>query len=247
MTTVSLAILTDFKNSLENLIEFGQLYFDQILIIAHDSKANRFGQKYLKTKKVKLIKHDVISDFSQIRNLAQQQATTDYLFFVDDDEEVVVKDQVSFRRFLGELKREVYMIKRYEEFLGQVIKYGESIFHARLVKKKVIWEGKVHERPVSLSVAKINGVFLIHRQKLEVFDFINKLNYYSSLRAWDLNSTGSTGSIIRFFLYPPAKFCQDYLFRRGFLAGWRGLWQAFLMSYYSLMVQVKLYLIRIKR
>lgn len=244
MTTISLVILTQFKKPISKLIDFGLSYFDEILLVINNYKENN-RSKY-KDKRIRVIGHQIQDNFAKIRNLAHHQSRSDYLFFIDDDEDVVIDDETAFEGFLKKLDKEVYQVKRYEKFLGSVLKHSESIFHARFVKRQLIWQGRVHERVKSGQVGKVQGLFLVHDQSSNILEFVNKLNYYSNLRVRDLKDQKLTGYLWQLFVYPKAKFGQNYILRGGFLDGWPGLFQAFLMAYYSLIVRVKLYLIRIQ-
>ncbi len=241
---VSFSIITKFEKDITPLVKLGQSYFDQILIMVHkDDLKHKPQNPIFSHKSVKIITHHIQNDFAQIRNLSHRHAKHQYLFFVDSDEEVVISNPSMFNDFFQNLSSDVYFVKRYEHFLGKLFKHSESIFHARIVKKNIYWQGLVHETPTNYQThAKAKGFYLIHHKNLSIHDFINQLNYYSGLRAKQLHLQGHKGKIIKIAVYPLAKFIQNFIWRLGFLEGWVGLFQAFLMAYYSLITQVKLYL-----
>ncbi|NOY14646.1 MAG: glycosyltransferase, partial [bacterium] len=243
MFPISLIILTRFEKDITRLVEFGHSYFQEILIIVHQkdqAKKPKFDKNL--SAKIKVITHNIVDDFAGLRNLAHQKASYDYLFFVDSDEQVIINNRRQFLNLWSNLGADVYLVKRYETFLGRTLKYGESLFHARIVKKKIRWIRRVHETPTVTDGPKVSAFHLVHQPNQSIKSFINKLNYYSSLRSKDLKAAGKKANLINLFVYPVAKFGQNYFLRAGLLDGWPGLFQSFVMAYYSLITQVKLIL-----
>ncbi len=245
MDKVGLVVLVTWKTKFKkNFYSFARNFKD-IYIVVHKEDKDLFLERNPKLKGLKynLIFHTLQSDFSALRNLAHSQASTEYLFHLDSDEEVVILNRTKFEKLLANPRREVYLVRRKERFLGQVLRFGEStVFHSRLVKTALRWKGKVHEEITSKERERVSSFYLLHDSDISIHKFIEKLNYYSDLRVRDLKENGMKGSILKIIFYPLAKFLQDLFWRKGLLDGWRGIFQAFLMAYYSLIVQVKLFL-----
>jgi len=134
-----------------------------------------------------------------------------------------------------------YAFYRDDWFLGRQLKHGETAA-VRLVRfirpNSGRWVGKVHERFEStLQVEYLKWPRIIHRRKITVSQFIDRLNYYSDLRAEEINKF----SVFELLFYPPLKFVKNYFWHWGFLDGLPGLIMAFMMSLHSLWVRIKVY------
>lgn len=178
-----------------------------------------------------------IKDFSRARNQLMASAKKPWVLFLDRDEELSASlDTAKLDR------RYNYAFKRQDWFLGKKLRFGETsrVRLIRLIQPGTgHFEGKVHERFVSsLQVLSLKSRILHHR-KITLSRFLERLNYYSDLRAQELRS--EKFNLLKLLFFPPLKFIQNYFFRLGFLDGVPGLAMAFLMSLHSLAVRVKQY------
>ena len=82
---------------------------------------------------------------------------------------------------------------------------------------------------------------IIHRPHPTVAEFIREVNYYSTLRARELERQGKKVNIVSVVLYPLLKFIYLYIFRLGILDGAAGFAYTFMMSFHSYLVRAKLY------
>lgn len=176
----------------------------------------------------------MIKDFAEARNRLLQRQTAPWVLFLDSDE--------SLSGPLPRLdKRFNYAFSRDDWFLDRKLRFGETahIRLTRLVQPATgKWVGKVHERFVSrLQVLTLKAPRIIHRRRLTVSQFIDRLNHYSDLRAEEIKQFSS----FELLLYPWVKFVKNYFWHWGFLDGLPGLIMAFSMSLHSLMVRVKVY------
>lgn len=188
-----------------------------------------------------------ITDFARARNRAMADATTDWVLFVDTDEKVTPKLEAEIAQAIKD-KRFNYQLKRQDIFHKRVLKHGETaaVRLIRLIQSgSGRWQGKVHEVFVSKLPVKTLSQSLIHERQVTFSQLLDRLNYYSDLRAQELFAAGAKFSWWQLWL-PKLKFIQNYWLRLGFLDGVPGLMMAFLMSLHSLMVRVKLYALRQK-
>lgn len=68
---------------------------------------------------------------------------------------------------------------------------------------------------------------------------VQKINHYSTLRAELDASRGKKPSALKLFTIFPLRFLKNYLLRRAFLDGRRGLIQAMASAYYSFLIEAK--------
>ncbi|MCX6816333.1 MAG: hypothetical protein NTZ93_00435 [Candidatus Beckwithbacteria bacterium] len=176
-----------------------------------------------------------ITDFSAARNKLMQVVKTDWILFLDSDETLPLEINPDHLD-----KHYNYSFKRQDWFLGKKLRFGETsrLTFVRLVQPHTgKWQGKVHERFISALAVKALNQPLLHRRRLTISQFLDRLNYYSSLRVEE----SSHFSIFELLFYPWGKFVKNYFFHLGFLDGIPGLAMAFLMSLHSLAVRVKQY------
>ncbi|MBI5356156.1 glycosyltransferase family 2 protein [Candidatus Collierbacteria bacterium] len=195
-----------------------------------------------------------VSDFSEVRNRALNQAKGEWVLFVDSDEEVSQKLKEEINNFINKNYNNYNIsgiyLKRRDRFLGKWLKYGETsnVKLLRLAKKGAgRWERPVHE------VWKIKGTtgelrnLLKHYSHDSVEEMAEKLDRYSEMEAkWRLGGIGKLGKlgrlgiVIEMVLFPVGKFVQNYIFRLGFLDGMEGFIHAGMMSGHSFLVRVKI-------
>ena len=183
-----------------------------------------------------------LTDFSTARNSGLSKARNDWVLFVDDDE--VVSQELA-----TEIKAAItppslfsgFYIRRLDKYHGQVLHHGET------GNTKIIRLGKKSAgrffRPVH-EVWKINGLVgalknaLIHERGELVAPFMDRMIRYSPLDAGQLTRENKPFTYWRLILNPKAKFILNYFLKFGFLDGYLGLFQAYLMSVQSLTVRV---------
>jgi len=197
----------------------------------------------------KLILKGQITDFSKQRNLGIEKASGDWILFIDTDEEVTgeLKKEIVALLNYTVVKYNAYYIKRRDFFWGREVKFGETMKARRrgiirLVKKNSgKWTGKVHEEyQPSGSVGQLNN-YLNHYPHQTIKEFIDKINFYSSIRAEELYQSGKKFSILELIFFPLFKFKLTYFIYLGFLDGPAGFVYAFLMSFHSFLVRAKLF------
>ncbi len=198
----------------------------------------------------KIFEKHLSNDFASQRNFGLSKVSNDWILFVDADEEVA-------RELMNEINRldprlhgddaNAYFIKRRDYFWNQELKFGEvkkvrNLGIVRLVKKNSgTWMGTVHEAfHTANKVSQING-FLNHYPHPTLKEFINDINYYSSIRAEELFNRGVKTNIFEIIFFPFGKFIYNYFLNFGFLDGPAGFTYAFMMSFHSFLVRAKLY------
>ena len=109
---------------------------------------------------------------------------------------------------------------------------------------KAHWIEKVHERPVgNLPVVKLKG-YLKHFVYTDFNQYLNKMNFYSTIGAQNNKDKGKKVDIINdIVLRPFAAFLKMYLLKKGFLEGWLGFVLCLTYANYTLNKYVKLKLL----
>ncbi|OGK56878.1 hypothetical protein A3I50_05150 [Candidatus Roizmanbacteria bacterium RIFCSPLOWO2_02_FULL_37_9] len=143
-----------------------------------------------------------------------------------------------------------YYLKRRDFWWGRELNYGETskvrqVGLIRLIRKNSgKWEGKVHEefriKNSELKIKLLNN-FINHYPHQNVKEFLEEINFYSTLRAREMRGQGKNSNIFEIIFYPLLKFLLTYIIKLGFLDGSAGFAYAFFMSFHSFLVRAKLY------
>lgn len=188
--------------------------------------------------------HALKNNFSQQRNLGLEKAKGNWILFVDADERVSGSLANEIQAMTIENNFDGFYLKREDTMWGKVLRHGEvgNIQLLRLAKKhKGKWHGTVHETwHISGKVGVLQNP-LQHYPHPTITEFLQEINFYTSLRANELYQQNVRVSWWHIIAYPKAKFIQNYVFRLGFLDGMPGIILALLMSLHSFLVRGKLW------
>lgn len=248
---VSTVILT--KNAelyIERCIK-SVLWSDEILII--DDNSEDQTSAIAKKLGVSIISHALSNNFAQQRNFALERVKGDWVFFLDSDEVVseTLKEEIQ-QVVLDTNRRDLtgFYIQRRDIMWGKKIYHGEngSIMLLRLGRKGFgKWEGRVHEQwHIKGRVGQLENV-LYHYPHPHITEFLEEINWYTTLRAEELYQKGIRVEWFDILLYPKVKFIQNYFLRLGFLDGTAGMILALLMSLHSFLVRGKIWQLQNKR
>jgi len=247
---ISAVVLTkDEEKNLPDCLESIK-WVDEIIIIDDYSSDGTIGiireiEEIGEHKgKIKIFKRRLAGDFAAQRNYGLRKAKGEWVLFVDADERVSPELAAEIKKEIKNTKVDGFYFKRQDFFGGRALKYGETA-NVRLLrlgrKGKGEWRREVHEVwEIKGETEELkNPVFHYPHQALN--DFIEHINFHSTLHAQALQKEGLKPSLLRIIFNPKAKFIQNYIFRLGFLDGTPGIIAALMMSFHSFLAQAKLY------
>ncbi len=175
-------------------------------------------------------------DWARARNEAMTTAKNDWVLFIDSDE--ILNEPIKINNnFDG------FFIKRHDIFWNHEMRFGEAgkTKLLRLGKKSAgKWKRKVHEFWDIKNPGEIKE-YLIHYPHPTIKDFIDQINSYTEIDAKELQTEGKKFSYFRLIFNPVGKFMQNYFLKLGFLDGIQGFVYAFMMSFHSLVVRIKMH------
>lgn len=242
---ISAIILT--KNEEKNIKKCldSVLFCDEIILV--DDYSSDETLEIVKKYKTKVFKHELKNDFSGARNFGLSKASGDWAIFVDADEIISESLKNEILMTISKNLHDGYMISRTDVMWGKEMRYGDlkDVKLLRLAKKrKGEWKGRVHERwLIDGNIGRLkNPIYHFPHQTLT--EFIQEINFYSTLRAMELKSQKKSIHFFEIALFPLGKFLNLYLIKFGFLNGLEGIIHALLMSFYSFLVRGKLYLLK---
>lgn len=215
MNTISCIILNDHNRDIKKTLESVK-WCDEVIVW---------------TKSVN-------SDWARARNEAMVTAKNEWVLFVDSDEVISTPLRQGFAG-----QADGYFIKRRDIFWGHEMRFGEAgrTKLLRLGRKSAgKWVRKVHEY-WDIKISEELDNVLIHYPHPTIKDFINQINFYTEIDSKELLKEGKKFSYFRLIVNPMGKFLKNYLLRLGFLDGIAGFVYAFMMSFHSLVVRVKMH------
>lgn len=186
---------------------------------------------------------NTLEDFSKQRNFGLSKTKHDWVLFLDSDEMLSSK---LFREIPEAISKDSttvgFYLKRKDWFFGKSLKYGEnnSARLLRLAKRKAgKWRRGVHETWKVKGSTKTLVHPIKHFQNESIFDFVSKINSYSSMHAEENRKEGKRPSLFRIIYYPFLKFLNNWIVRFGILDGTRGFITSFMMSFHSFLAWSK--------
>jgi glycosyltransferase involved in cell wall biosynthesis len=245
MQSITAIILTkneekNIKNCLKSLS-----WCDEIIVVDDNSqdKTVEIARKH----KAKIFINPLHGDFASQRNFALAKAKSEWVLFIDADE--IVPDSLAYeiQNATGSNNFNGFYIKRTDILWGKQLRYGETgnMKLLRLAKKDSgLWEGKIHEKWNIKNPAGILQNPIRHFPHKTLGEFIKEINFYTDIRAHELNEINVRISFCGIFLYPLGKFMVNYVFKRGFMDKIPGLIFATVMSFHSFLVRGKLWILQ---
>jgi glycosyltransferase involved in cell wall biosynthesis len=224
--------LKSIKNLADEIVVVDSGSADGTVGIAKNFNARVFERKF--------------DNYSNQKNYAASKATGNWILSLDADEEISPKLAEEIKRAIIKDGCSAYSIPRKNIIFGKFIKYTrwqpELDRHVWLWQKsRGVWKGDVHEElEVKGKIGRLKHS-KIHYQYENIKEFIDMMSRYSELEAKEKVKNGIRFSYFRLFYDPIYNFLVRYIYRWGFLDGWRGLVLSCLMAVYHLEVWIKVW------
>ena len=214
-------------------------------VIVIDDKSSDKTAEIAKSAGARVVTHP-LKDFSDQRAFGEREANSEWVLCIDADE--YLSDELSAEiAALDERDYFAYYLRRRDVFWGTELKYGEvktarDRGFIRLYKVgSGEWRGAVHEDFHTNVETRQLGGFIEHHSHQTVAEFLTAINYYSTVRAHELQREGARSTTYSVAVQPILKFIYTYFFKLGFRDGPAGFVYAFMMSFHSFLVRAKLY------
>jgi glycosyltransferase involved in cell wall biosynthesis len=194
-----------------------------------------------------VIRHPFAGHVRQ-KQLALEQAREEWVLSLDADEWLEDRLREAIRAVLaGRPDPAVagYELSRRNQYLGGWIDHcgWSPEWRLRLVRRTLAqWTGSdPHDRlAVDGRVERLRGR-LCHRPYRNLAEHVGKINRYTDTMAARSRAEGVRPSLLALAFRPPARFLRMFVFRAGFLDGWRGLLVSALGAWYVFLKQAKLW------
>ena len=198
--------------------------------------AKKFGAK---------VYHRDFDNYAAQKNFAAGKATGTWILSLDADETVSTGLAKEIQEVLSvDEGCDGYLIPRRNILLGAEIKHtrwapDKHIWLWKATKGK--WVGKIHEEVVVNGTVGELAHAKIHYSYKTVTEFLEMVNRYTEREAISMHERGIRFSFMNLLLEPVKSFVGRFVYKKGFLDGWRGFVLSFLRAYYKFIVWAKLW------
>jgi glycosyltransferase involved in cell wall biosynthesis len=222
-------------------------FCDEILVVdSHSTDATRALAEALGAR---VIERDWPGYRSQ-KEFAIAAAAHDWVLCLDADERVTatLRDEIIKLRDQGFPEHAGWSMPFALFYFGQFLRHGLTYpdFHLRLIdRRRGGWRGKeIHEHlAVDGSVGRLKGD-IEHFAYRSLGHQLAKLERYAELMARELHARDKRAGFGKILLRPLWRFFSGFVFRLGFLDGWRGLVISLIEANYVRQKYLKLFLLR---
>lgn len=240
---ISAILLFAGEESIKQAIE--SVDFCNEIMVIHDCSSGEKNISMLPKNNPNIkISHKSLTSFAGQRNFGLERAKSEWVLFLDSDEFISEKLSKRIKLEINSNKKDGYLIRRIDNFVGKPISKGEllNISLLRLAKRNAgKWRGVVHETwRINGRVGKISEPIL-HNPHPTIYNFISEIDKYTTLRSEELGKTRTSSNSFTIFIYTFGKFIWNYFFKLGFMEGNRGFVLSMIMSFHSFLVRSKLY------
>ena len=189
-------------------------------------------------------RHEFLGYGAQKR-LALAATTHDWVLLLDADEALSPALQAEIRQLLESgPTADGYEMPRQEQLFWRMYHPPTRMNHfLRLFDKR---EGDIDDMPVHAApkvrgrVARLKAP-LYHYGETDIHAKVEKINAYSTGLVADKLKKRRWGIALIALFYPPLFFVRSYLFKRNFLNGWAGFFNAAIAAFYVFLKYAKLY------
>jgi len=241
MNKISVIVIT--KNEEKNIFDCLKSveWADEIIVVDSEStdKTIELAKKF--TKKIIIRKWE---GYVPQKKYALGLASNEWILSLDADERVTteLKDEIlelSPGNFSGfKIRRKNFLLKKEITSCG-----WEKDYQLRLLKKDKTSLGDrlVHEKFIVDGDVKTLTNSMLHYTFSSFTDYLNKINYYTSLKAKELNKRKKRIGGWTIFSHTVSAFFTFFIIRKGFKDGVYGLIISFLHAVSTMMNYIKLW------
>jgi glycosyltransferase involved in cell wall biosynthesis len=222
---------------------------DEIIVVDMHSEdrtveiAQEFGAK--------VFLHERVGYADPARAYAVSNATAEWILMLDADEVVPAPLSRHLKRIADDDRADIVMIPWLNYLLGAPLKYSgwgpEQDKHFRFFKRGMMEiTSKIHgyykfvPGGRVLQLAYQPGMAVVHFNYVDAWQFLEKLNRYTTIEAQQASERGERASAWRALYWATREFLNRYLLKQGYRDGWRGFYLSGLMAMYRWVAYAKL-------
>lgn len=223
-------------------------FCDECVVV--DSGSTDATAQIAQARGARVLRRDFDGYRSQ-KDFAVQQATYDWVLCLDADERVdtPLRAAILAAREAGFAGAAGYRFNRLSDYFGRFLRHGNA-YPDRVLRlfdrRQGGWRGKreIHEAAsVDGPVRPLAGD-LIHYPYRSLAQQLIKTQRYAQMMAEHEFARGKRASWGKLVVSPAWRFWRGYVFRLGFLDGWRGLIYAYVRANYVRQKAIMLWLLQ---
>ena len=218
-------------------------FCDEVLVI--DSHSTDRTRAIAAEHGARVIERDWPGHVAQ-KEFAVREARHDWVLCVDADERISegLREEICALRDAGFFGHAGWEMPRCSRYLGRWIRHGTWYpdLSLRLFdRRRGHWGGDDPHDRVELDSApgRLRNE-LLHDPYRSIDDHLATIASYTTIMADGMAARGRRASILDLIVRPSARFFTFYVWKRGFLDGWRGFVLAVLATYYVFLKYAKL-------
>jgi glycosyltransferase involved in cell wall biosynthesis len=219
---------------------------DELIVV--DSHSTDKTRELAAARGARVIERDWPGHIAQ-KEFAVRAARHDWVLCVDADERVSpqLRAAIEAARKGGFAATAGYEVSRVSSYFGRWIRHGTWYpdWKLRLFdRRRGGWGGRdPHDHAqVDGAVQRLAGD-LFHEPYRNFDEHLRTIDRYTTTMAEQMRAEGRRARLVDVILRPPARFLVFFVWRRGFLDGWRGLLLAYLAAHYVRLKYAKLWVL----
>jgi glycosyltransferase involved in cell wall biosynthesis len=219
---------------------------DELLVV--DSHSTDKTRELAALRGARVIERDWPGHVAQ-KEFAVRAARHDWVSCIDADERVSseLRAAIEAAREGGFTAAAGYEVSRVSSYLGRRIRHGTWYpdWKLRLFdRRRGGWGGRDPHDHASVdgAVQRLAGE-LFHEPYRSFDEHLRTIDRYTTTMAEEMRAAGRRARLVDVILRPPARFLVFFVWRRGFLDGWRGLLLAYLAAHYVRLKYAKLWVL----
>ncbi|MBI2617160.1 glycosyltransferase family 2 protein [Candidatus Gottesmanbacteria bacterium] len=210
-------------------------------VIVVDNDSSDLTAQIAKTSKAQVFRIPGV-DFSYLRNVGKEKATSEWLFYVDADERPSDGLIAEMQQAIQKTKFSAFEILRQNYFFGKI--WGSPERMIRLIRKGALlgWQGSLHETPIVIGKVGSLDSLLLHYTHEKLHSMVEKTNEWSEIEArLRYKNNHPPISWWRFIRVMIVAFWQSFWVNGGWKAGTYGLIEAIYQAYSMFITYAKLW------
>lgn len=222
-------------------------FCDEVLVV--DSHSKDATRELAARLGARVIERDWPGHVAQ-KEFTIRAAKHDWVLCVDADERVSpeLRAEIVALRDAGFPGRAGWRFPRLSSYLGRWMTRGGWYPDRQLRlfdRRRGKWGGNNPHDRVELDGApgELAGN-LLHHPYRSFAEHLRTIDKYTTIMAEGMHARGVRANAFDLTLRPATRFVRSYVFKLGFLLGWRGLVNAYLSAYYGRLKYMKLYVLQ---
>jgi glycosyltransferase involved in cell wall biosynthesis len=248
MSTISAVINTRNEETNIRYCLESVKWCDEIIVVDMESEDRTVAIAREYTDKI--YSHPKVLAFDIARRFAVEKASCDWILLIDADELVPKELSIELRNISRKDDTDAVMTPYKNFLLGAWNKYTGwwPDYHCRFFRKEMMnFSEQIHnflhlDKSARKAFLPAEEQYAIHHFAYrDAFQFIDKMNRYTTIEAAQLQQKNNKFSNIKMIAAASCTFVRRYIFMKGYKDGPRGLFVSIMLAMYRMLTFIKLW------